>query len=108
MLVSTSGYYYWKHSLISERSKRDDYILLQIIRSFRNSKQRYGSPRIYEDLLAQGIKCGVNKIAKVMRKHGLRAVTSVRHKKAKAAKNRHGLGQNILNQNFQATQPNQK
>jgi len=108
MLVSTSGYYYWKGSLVSERSKRDDYILLKIIRSFRDSKQRYGSPRVYEDLLAEGIKCGVNKVAKVMRKHGLRAVTSVRHKKAQAAKNRHGLGENILNRNFQATKPNQK
>ena len=107
-MISTSGYYDWKHSSSSERSKRDDYILLQIIRSFRDSKQRYGSPNIYEDLLVKGIRCGVNKVAKLMREHGLRSITSVRHKKAQAAKNRHGLGMNILNRNFRATKPNQK
>jgi len=58
--------------------------------------------------MAEGIKCGVNKVAKIMREHGIRSVRSVRHKKAQAAKNRHGLGMNILKRNFHATKPNQK
>lgn len=108
MHVSTSGFYYWKNSPQSKRSKRNAYILLQVIRAFRDSKQRYGSPRIHKELLAQGIKCSVNKVAKTMHTHGMLAITSARHKRTHAARNTKGFAMNILDRDFKAIKPNQK
>jgi len=79
MQVSQSGYYYWANAPISQRSKRNDYILLQIIRAFQQSRQLYGSPRIHRELLAQGLQCGVNQVAKLMQQHGIVAVTKDKH-----------------------------
>jgi len=43
-----------------------------------------------------------------MNKHGIRAITSVRHKKAQAAKHTEGFALNILDRKFCAEEPNQK
>jgi len=107
MQVSSNGYYYWKNAPVSKRNKQNDYILLQIIRSFKDSRKLYGSPRIYENLRANGIKCSVNKVPKLMKNFGISAVTSVRHKKAQAAKNTKGFALNVLDRKFCAEEPNQ-
>jgi transposase InsO family protein len=108
MQVSTSGYYYWVNTPASQRSKHNDYILLQIIRAFRKSRQLYGSPRIHRELVAQGLRCGLNQVAKLMQQHGIVAITKGKHRRAHAAKNTKGFTANILNRDFTATQPNQR
>jgi len=108
MQVSQSGFYYWVNAPISQRSKRNDYILLQIIRAFQQSRQLYGSPRIHKELVAQGLKCGINQVAKLMQLHGIVAATKGKHRKAQAAKNTKGFTDNVLNRDFTATHPNQK
>ena len=108
MQVSHSGYYHWLNTPVSQRSKQNDHIMLQIIRAFKESRQLYGSPRIHKELLAQGIKCGVNRIAKLMRKHEIIAVTKGKHRRAHAAKNTKGFADNVLSRDFTALKPNQK
>ena len=36
------------------------------------SKGTYGSPRVHAELAHQGVLCGRNRVARVMRLHGLR------------------------------------
>ncbi|MCF6208686.1 MAG: IS3 family transposase, partial [Ghiorsea sp.] len=108
MQVSPSGYYHWLNKPVSPRSKQNDYILLQIIRAFKQSRQLYGSPRIHRELLAQGFRCGVNRIAKLMQQHGIVAITKGKHRKTHAARNTKGFTDNVLSRNFSAVQPNQK
>jgi hypothetical protein len=43
MQVSTSGYYYWKNTPQSPRSRQNDKIILQIIKAFKRSRATYGS-----------------------------------------------------------------
>src|SRR5580658_1353275 len=51
--VTRSGFYAW-HGRAESTHTRDDRRLKVLVRaSFHESKQRYGSPRIHEDLIEQ-------------------------------------------------------
>ncbi len=108
MQVSKSGYYYWKNTPQSLRCRQNDEILLQIIRSYKQSKKNYGSPRIYHDLKAKGIKVSLNKVARLMSKNNIHAHFSIRCKKAKISRNTIGFADNILNREFITAAPNTK
>ena len=92
----------------SLRSRQNDKIILQIIHAFKHSRQTYGSPRIYHQLKAQGVKVSLNKVARLMSKNGIYAHFSIRHKKAKVPRNTANFTDNILNREFSTTAPNTK
>ena len=108
MHVSKSGYYHWKNSPMSQRSKQNYYILLQIIKIYRKSFKRYGSPKIHRELVSIGIECSVNRVARIMHKHNIKAVMSTTHKRSHEATNTSGFADNKLKRNFKADRPNQK
>jgi len=73
--VSRSGYYAW-HQRQAEPGPRarQNAVLLAHIRSIHQEHQeRYGSPRIFHTLRQQGIRCGHNRVAQLMREDGLQA-----------------------------------
>lgn len=73
--VSTSGFYAWSARPPSKRSVADAE-LLQRIRTFHSvSDGTYGVPRIYEDFVEAGTHVGRKRIARLMRKAGLRGVS---------------------------------
>lgn len=108
MQVSKSGYYYWKSTPQNPRSRQNDKILLKIIESFKCSRKTYGSPRVYHDLKAQGIKVSLNKVARLMSKNGIHAHFSIRHNKVKIPRNTANFTNNILNREFNPSAPNSK
>ncbi|SHN93313.1 Mobile element protein [Bathymodiolus heckerae thiotrophic gill symbiont] len=108
MKVSKSGYYYWKTTPQSLRCRQNDKILFKILQSFKQSRRTYGSPRIYHDLKAQGIKVGLNKVARLMSQNNIYAHFSICHKKAKIPRNNVNFTNNILNREFSAATPNSK
>jgi len=104
--ASRSGYYGWKRQPQSKRQKENEKILMEIRESHKNSNRAYGSPRITEDLQANGTKCGENRVARLMKNNG---IVGKAKKKFKATTNsRHNLpvAENVLNQNFTAEKPN--
>ena len=104
--ASRSGYYQWKIQPQSRRQKENEKILMEIKESHKNSRRAYGSPRIVEDLKAKGMKCGKNRVARLMKIHG---IVGKAKKKFKATTNsNHALpvAENLLNQNFTAEKPN--
>jgi transposase InsO family protein len=71
--VSRSGYYAWSKRLPSARQQANTELLEQI-RILRQSEEgSYGSPRMTRELQARGHACSENRIARLMRRHGLRA-----------------------------------
>jgi len=52
--VSSSGYYSWKTTVISNRVLRMNHIKEKITSIYFESKQRYGSPRITIELQSLG------------------------------------------------------
>mgnify|MGYP001577908549 CR=1 FL=1 len=69
--VSTSGYYAWRARPASARAQANRRLLQRIERIHRRSHGIYGSPRVFQRLHRQGIACGENRVARLMREAGL-------------------------------------
>ena len=65
--VSRSGYYRWRRGEPSRREKENAELVEQIKEVFEANKSRYGSPRVTRELRQRGLKCGQNRIARLMR-----------------------------------------
>lgn len=104
--VSASGYYVWRSRPESEGSRSNRVLLMEIKAAHKRSKKRYGSPRIYHDLKAQGIKCGENRVARLMRAHGIRAKQARKFKATTDSKHELPVAENHLDRQFDVDQPN--
>ena len=104
--ASRSGYYRWKSQPQSQRQKENDKILMEIRESHKNSNRAYGSPRITEDLQAQGTKCSKNRVARLMKVHGIVAKAVKKFKATTDSKHNLPVAENLLKQNFAASKPN--
>lgn len=78
--ISRSRFYQWVHQPTSARAMRDDVLESKIRIAFATSRQRYGSPRIREELRAQGECVSGKRIARLMRVAGLRAKRARRYR----------------------------
>ena len=76
--VSRTGYYQWVGTEQSLRAEATPKLLKQIQRVYDEHKGRYGSPRITQQLRQEGVVCGENRVARLMRENELAA----RRKKA--------------------------
>ena len=71
--VSRSGYYQWKKAEPTLRDREEAELVKQIRRVFAANKGRYGSPRVRQALRQDGIECGENRVARLMRENELAA-----------------------------------
>lgn len=67
--VSRSGYYAWLDRPESERQKQDMALLERIRVIHAKSKETYGSPRVTEDLRADGVIVNEKRVARIMREN---------------------------------------
>lgn len=105
--VSRSGYYGRLKQKQSNREKNRAFLAENIIRVFKESKCRYGSPRIYKQLKAEGISCGKHRIACIMGELGIVARKKRRYKKPVTQRHDRSFATNVLNRQFNYTKPNQ-
>ncbi|MFN2199503.1 MAG: IS3 family transposase [Anaerolineales bacterium] len=107
--VGRSGYYAWRKRATSLREKRDRELVGHIRAAYINSRKTYGSPRIHAALQRQGVLCGRNRVAKLMRLHGITARKRSRRFPVTTQRQPGALpAPNLLNQDFSATESNQK
>jgi transposase InsO family protein len=106
--VSRSGYYAWRKRPVSKREMANQVLVKQIQTVYEESFETYGSPRIYEELKAQGIRCSENRVARLMRWHGIQAKQTKRFKVTTKANRQHPVAPNLLRQQFTASQPDEK
>lgn len=71
--VSRSGFYTAQRREPSDRWFREQRLRLEIRAVHRESKGRYGSPRVYDELRARDVRCSRNRVAQLMRAEGLRS-----------------------------------
>ena len=71
--VSRSGYYAWRAGQQSARELANREMAQQIKQLFEAKRQRYGSPRITEQLRRQGQVCNHKRVERLMRQEGLKA-----------------------------------
>mgnify|MGYP006295189557 CR=1 FL=1 len=80
-----------------KRAEEDAVLFEEIEQVFNEHRERYGSPRIHAELLRKGIRCGENRVARLMRENGLHAVVPKR-KAPLTTDSRHGgpIAPNLL------------
>jgi putative transposase len=104
--VFSSGYYAWLRRPESQRRREDRRLLHQIRVIHRRSRRTYGSPRIHAELRAQAIRCGRNRVARLMREEGLRAKAPRRFKVTTRSTKSHVVAPNRLDRRFRVEAPN--
>jgi len=104
--VSRSGYYAWCGRQPSWRQSENQVLLTGMRRIHDAVRQRYGSPRMHRELLAEGYHCGLNRVARLMRQAGLLARMTVRFRSLTRAGSRGWAAPHLLNRQFTVAQPN--
>jgi len=86
--VSRSGYYAWRAGQECARELANRVMAQQIKQLFEAKRQRYGSPRITEQLRRQGQVCNHKRVERLMRQEGLKA-RSGRKRKVRTTQSDH-------------------
>jgi len=74
--VSRSGFYAWERRDRDWRRRADEALGAHIERIYRDSGERYGSPRVHQVLRREGVRVSNKRVARLMRERGLRARVS--------------------------------
>ena len=105
--VSRSGFHAWLTRPPSARARSDAILIDRIRTSFLLSDRTYGARRVWRDILEEGFVCGLHRIERLMRLHGLRARPR-RRQRPKDAGTRFVIAPNVLEPDFAADRPNRK
>ena len=106
--VSRSGFHAWLTRAPSTRALADAALTPAIDRSFKASDRTYGARRVWRDVLAEGLACGLHKVERLMRQNALRARPRRRGLPKDRAEREAAVAQNVLDRAFEASGPNQK
>lgn len=107
--VSPSGFYAWRSRPVSDQTIRRGELTKKVQQIFEDNRRVYGSPRIHEQLQADGEHCSVHTVAKIMQNQGLKAKGPKRFKPVTTdSKHDRPIADNLLQRDFTATAPNQK
>jgi putative transposase len=104
--VHRSGFYAWLDTPVSRRGEENQRIVWKIRKFHKASDGSYGSPRIFLDLREAGETCGLHRVTRLMREHGIRGA-----KLPKTPRRKYGrpstVAPNRLEQNFDVAAPDQ-
>jgi len=107
MRVSRSGFYASRGRPESTRARDDGRLRFLVRASFDESRKRYGSPRVHEDLIEQGIRVSPKRVARLMQEDGLVARARKRYKSTTMSDHDQPVAANLLDRRFAAEGPNQ-
>ena len=107
--VSRGGFYAWRKRRGGEacaRVKRRRELSGKIKAVHAQSRGTYGSPRVYQELKAQGQEVCENTVAKLMKEGGIRSVTRRRFRmKTTDSSHAHPVAPNVLDRQFDTKLP---
>lgn len=105
--VSSSGYYDWLKRPLSATAKTNQRLVTKIRRYHHASSERYGSPRIHQDLRAGGENVSRPRVARLMRAFGIQSKMTKRFVITTNSKNTYAPAPNHLRQVFRTQKINQ-
>jgi transposase InsO family protein len=106
--VSPSGFYASRGRPESAHAQTDRRLRVLVRASFDESRQRYGSPRIHEDLIEQAERVSRKRIIRLMQEDGLEARARKRFKSTTMSDHDQPVAANLLDRRFEAPGPNQR
>lgn len=110
--VSVSGYFEHHHRQASDQLGRsgkrvsDDALLVHIKAAHAASKGEYGWPRTWQELRADGVRVGKERVRKLMKLHGIKARGKRKFVITTDSKHDLPIAPNLLDRNFQPDAPN--
>jgi putative transposase len=106
--VTRSGFYAWQRRSESTHARTDRRLKVLVRASFEKSKQRYGSPRVHEDLREQHEHVSRKRVVRLMQEDGLKARLRKRYKLTTMSDHDQPVAANLLDRQFEAEAPNQR
>ena len=106
--VSASGYYAWQARPLSGRAQANRKLVTEIRDIHAQSRQTYGSPRVYAELMARGFSASKNRVARLMRKENIHSRRTKKRKVTTDSRHSYPIAPNLLQRDFQAASPNEK
>lgn len=107
--VSRGGFYAWLRRPPSQRSRSDEELGAMVRASFLASDRTYGARRVWHDLIEDGASCGLHRVQRLMRDHGLKARPRRRRLPPDLGERQAGaIAPNVLDRSFEAAAPNRK
>jgi putative transposase len=104
--VSRSGYYDWKARPPSKRIREDAALSGKVHEIHERSRGTYGSPRVHAELRSIGIRCSRKRVARLMRREGLKGCIRG-HRKRTTRRNKHTVrAEDLVGRDFGAPAPN--
>jgi transposase InsO family protein len=95
--VSRSGFYAWERREPSLSQRSNEELLRQIQEVHSQSRRLYGSPRVVAELRKQGVRCGKNRVARIMREHSIWGeVKKRRFRRTTDSRHDYALASNLL------------
>jgi putative transposase len=105
MAVCRGGFYAWRKRGKSARQLENEELTEQIKAAHEESRETYGSPRIFAELKDVGIVCSEKRIARLMRLHAIRAVLPKRFVVTTDSNHDMPVAENLLARMFGAERP---
>jgi len=107
--VSRSGYYAWLEREPSRHEREDRELLRLIINIFEENKGRYGSPRIWRELVEEfNQRLSRKRVERLMRKYNIYAKRKRKWVKTTDSSHNLPVAENLLNRDFTAINPGEK
>jgi putative transposase len=107
--VSRGGFYAWLTRPRSERSRSNEDLAGKVRASFLASDRTYGARRVWHDMIADGVACGLHRIERLMRQQALKARPRRRRLPIDTgARSTSAISPNVLDRTFQAPSANRK
>ena len=106
--VTRSGFYAWQARPESLHARNDRRLKVLVRASFEESRHRYGSPRVHEDLIDLHERVSRKRVVRLMREDGLKARQRRRYKHTTMSEHDQPVADNVLDRQFEAARPNQR
>ena len=105
--VSEQGFYQWRKRPTARRKLEDQRLGHEVQMIHAESKQRYGSPRIYHEFRERGQQCSRKRVERLMRERSLRARAARKFRATTDSSHSRPVAENHLNREFLVPAPNQ-
>lgn len=105
--VSKSGYYKWLNRKPSKRVQEEGRLEVEIKAAHQRTRETYCPERLQHELKEQGVEVGICRIRRMRKKLGLRCKQKRKFRATTDSKHAFPVAENLLNQQFEATTPNE-
>jgi transposase InsO family protein len=106
--VSKSGFYAWRARPECARAREDRRLAVLTREAHEIGRKVYGSPRVHEELKAQGIHISRKRVIRLMKEQGIKGKTPRKWVTTTDSKHDLPVAPNLLSRDFQASAPNRR